>query len=73
MSDALTTGAERLAGVLATDAIEIDETQGVIASDPGLKALVEFAQKCDERFWQLGIGGRDTARVALRKWEHGDE
>lgn len=77
MTDALTTGAERLAGIAAAYMNHIgpvDEhtvvTVDAVAfiTDPGVKALVEFA----ERYDSADIIGAE-ARLVLRKWERGDE
>jgi len=73
MSDALTTGSERLganlAGHPANEAIETSWNAGVISDDPGVKALVSFvkiAAALDEDSFI-----RNEAVAALKLWEHG--
>ena len=70
MSDALTTGAERLERALCREDDHEDETpmSEFFATDPGVKALVEYVQR------QIDCGGAlvmEDARAALKLWEHG--
>ncbi len=68
MTDALTTGAERLAKSFVSppdgkNCISVKPwVIDVVAADPGVKALVEFA----DTWKHLG-----TAAAALKLWEHG--
>ena len=81
MSDLLTTGAERLAGVAAAYVGHIgpvDEHTIVtvdaeaFTSDPGVKALVEFAKTMDRQTLIHASTRIDLARKALKLWEHGN-
>ena len=73
-NDALNKGAERLAanilpeedcgGSWGGSSVDPDD----IATDPGVKALVEYVQR------QIDCGGAlvmEDARAALKLWEHG--
>ena len=68
-SDTLTTGAERLAGDIMHDAFERDQSMPlseVIASDPGVKALVEFVHAMatgQSAYWSV------SATAALKLWK----
>ena len=68
MSDALTTGAERLSKSLYLSRSELIAD---IAADPGVKALVEACQyvadPCDQDF----LTANDKAIAALKLWQHG--
>ena len=69
-ANALATGAERLAEQVAYDQLDMcssDQVQLSIASDPGVKALVEFAEKWAEDSRLQGLVA-DDARAALSKW-----
>ena len=71
MTDALTTGAERLAAVIAVNDIEWVRPAVIedIKHDPGIKALVEYVQN---RIDSGGALAREDARAALKLWEDGD-
>ncbi len=75
MTDALTKGSERLAAALFVS-IDCEGSWGGgsidsddIASDPGIKALVEFAQ---HRLDVDNASDRCAARYSLKLWEDGD-
>jgi len=87
MGDALTVGAERLAKI-AAESLSVDETDGWevslaarhIASDPGVRALVERVKSyiakhddatCDEDL-EMTLQDNDDDLAALKLWEHGD-
>lgn len=72
MKDALRTGAERLERWLCREDDYEDETpmSEFFASDPGIKALVEFA----ETFKGVSDGASTEeidAAAVLKLWEHG--
>ncbi len=89
MTDALTTGSERLAAVAVStiqpdgESDHLDLLQAVqpaIATDPGVKALVERLlfrvshYQGNENNCTCEVCGEcaDKDAAALRKWEHGD-
>ena len=71
MSDALTTGSERLAGTMPVMAEAQRFAVEAIAADPGVKALVEHATWCDMHGTDDETAKR--AFAALKLWRDGDD
>ena len=76
MDDSLTTGSKRLAGKCQIETSQEGCDWGPchnvdpesIANDPGIKALVQFAEIASDSYEQWV---EDTAKAAIKTWEDG--